>query len=82
MLNQDDGIFKNAQKGTTIIDCSTIAPTASKQFAADAKKLGFSFVDSPMSGGVNGAINQTLTFMVGADEEQFAASKIVLQGMG
>jgi len=35
-----------------------------------------------MSGGVNGAINKTLTFMVGADEEQFAASKIVLEGMG
>jgi 3-hydroxyisobutyrate dehydrogenase-like beta-hydroxyacid dehydrogenase len=82
LLNQEDGIFKHAQKGTTIIDCSTIAPTASKQFAADAKKQGLTFVDAPMSGGTAGAQGQTLTFMVGAEAEHFAATKPVLEAMG
>ena len=55
MLKGPEGIFKNAKKGTYIIDTSTISPIASKEFAADAKKKEFIFVDSPMSGGITGA---------------------------
>jgi len=40
------------------------------------------FVDSPMSGGIPGAINGTLTFMVGCDKEHFEPVKSVLLGMG
>lgn len=40
------------------------------------------YLDTPMSGGVTGARNATLTFMVGGSEQEFEASKLVLQGMG
>lgn len=82
LLKSPDGIFKNAKKGTYIVDTSTISPMASKDFAADAKKKDFIFVDSPMSGGIPGAINGTLTFMVGCDKEHFDNVKTVLLGMG
>ena len=51
----DDGVFKNAAKGTCIVDTSTISPIASKGFAEEAKKVGMKFMDTPMSGGIMGA---------------------------
>ena len=71
MLHKDGGIFASASKGTVICDASTISPVASKDFAAQAVEREMVFVDSPMSGGTNGAIAGTLTFMVGAEEEHF-----------
>lgn len=82
MLEGPDGIFKNAKKGTYIVDTSTISPIASKEFAATAKKKEFIFIDSPMSGGITGAQAGTLTFMVGCDKEHFEPVKHVLLGMG
>ncbi len=55
LLKSPDGIFKNASKGTYILDTSTISPIASKEFAAEAKKKDFIFIDTPMSGGITGA---------------------------
>lgn len=82
LLKGPDGIFKNAKKGTFIVDTSTISPLASKEFAAEAKKKELVFVDSPMSGGITGANAGTLTFMVGCDKEHFEHVKKVLEGMG
>jgi len=65
-----------------ILDCSTISPTASKDFAAEAKKKEMIFIDSPCSGGITGAQAGTLTFMVGCDKENFEVAKHVLLGMG
>lgn len=82
LLKGPEGIFKNARKGTVILDTSTISPVASKEFAAEAKKRDFIFIDTPMSGGINGAINGTLTFMVGCDKDHFETAKSLLSGMG
>lgn len=82
LLKSPDGIFKNAKKGTYIVDTSTISPIASKEFAAEAKKKDLVFVDSPMSGGITGAQAGTLTFMVGCDKEHYDHVKEVLLGMG
>ena len=82
VLKGPDGIFKNAKKGTFILDTSTISPIASKEFAAEAKKKEMVFIDTPMSGGINGATNGTLTFMVGCEKEHFDTAKELLLGMG
>jgi 3-hydroxyisobutyrate dehydrogenase-like beta-hydroxyacid dehydrogenase len=55
LLKSPDGIYRHANKGTYIVDTSTISPIASKEFAAEAKKNDMIFVDSPMSGGIVGA---------------------------
>ena len=81
-LMRDGGIFKSAKKGTVICDVSTINPHASVRFAEEAKKYDMIFMDTPMSGGIVGAKNGTLTFMVGGSVENFEKSKTVLNGMG
>lgn len=50
----------------TLIDCSTIDPARSRKLAelCKAQNLG-DFVDAPVSGGVSGATNGTLSFMIG-----------------
>lgn len=53
-----------------VLDCSTISPIASKNFAGVAKKYGLTFLDTPMSGGTKGAENGKLNFMVGCDTEE------------
>jgi len=82
LLKNDDGIFNHATKGTYICDTSTISPHASVDFNKLAKERDLIFLDTPMSGGITGAINQTLTFMVGSSEDEFERAKVVLGGMG
>ena len=83
VLRDDDGVFASASTGTCIVDTSTISPLAAKEFSAEAQKLEMLYCDAPMSGGVVGAKNGTLTFMVGAPgEKEFDHAKVVLEGMG
>ena len=82
-LKTEGGIFESAKEGTMICDVSTINPAGAKEFYADAKKHGVTYLDTPMSGGVTGAHAATLTFMVGCNEDaEFEKAKLVLQGMG
>ena len=80
VLHMDDGVFANASPNTMILDTSTISPIASKEFYATAKSKGMTWIDSPMSGGIMGAQNGTLTFMVGALESDpdYAVASLVL----
>jgi len=82
VLKQPDGIFDSAKQGAMICDVSTISPVASAEFHDEAQKRGMTFLDTPMSGGITGAIAGSLTFMVGGSEKQFEESKEVLKGMG
>ncbi len=65
-----------------LIDCSTIAPATARRLAARAKELGAAMLDAPVSGGEIGAINASLSIMVGGDAEAFAAVKPILDAMG
>ena len=69
VVNHYRGIFSHISKTALSLDCSTIDPTASRQLSLDAEKKGLTFVDSPVSGGVTGAQNATLAFMVGAPND-------------
>ncbi|OXU25801.1 hypothetical protein TSAR_007964 [Trichomalopsis sarcophagae] len=77
-----DGIISSAKKGTFLVDSSTIDPSVSQTVFKAAQKQGLRFVDGPVSGGVIGAKNGTLTFMVGGSKEDYEASKTFLEGMG
>jgi len=74
--------FKLSKKGTFLIDCSTISPVDAKDFSSKAIENGLIPADSPVSGGVNGAINATLTFMVGTEQKHYDTVKSYLQPMG
>jgi 2-hydroxy-3-oxopropionate reductase len=77
-----DGIFTAVQEGTILIDASTIAPAVARRLAARARELGATMLDAPVSGGEIGAINASLSIMVGGDAEAFAAVKPILDAMG
>ncbi len=76
------GILEGARKGLIIIDMSTIAPTVSRALAEKAAAQGVHFLDAPVSGGSQGAVNGTLTIMVGGEQQIFEQVKPVLEVMG
>ena len=67
VLFGEDGIVEGAKAGLTVIDCSTISATATVEFAAKLKESGIDMIDSPVSGGPKGAIDGTLSCMLGGD---------------
>lgn len=77
-----EGVFACAPPGTLLIDCSTIAPDAARTLAADAAGHGHRMLDAPVSGGEQGAVDGTLSVMVGGDEDTVAAAQPVLEAIG
>ena len=77
-----DGVAAHMKAGATFIDCSSINPVASKEIAAALAGKGVKILDAPVSGGEPKAIDGTLSFMVGGDEETFNVCKPILSAMG
>ena len=82
ILFGQDGVVGGARAGTLIIDCSTIAPSGSWDFAARLKEHGLSMVDAPVSGGSEGAKNATLTIFVGGEQADVERARPVLEALG
>jgi 2-hydroxy-3-oxopropionate reductase len=82
VLDGPDGVFRQIQPGTIIIDTSSIAPAAARALAKKAATLGATMLDAPVSGGEVGAINAALSIMVGGDQAAFDAVKPILDVMG
>jgi 3-hydroxyisobutyrate dehydrogenase len=76
------GVVEGAQPGTLIIDCSTIAPSGSWDFAARLRERDLRMIDAPVSGGSEGARNATLTIFVGGDERDVEHARPVLSALG
>jgi 3-hydroxyisobutyrate dehydrogenase len=77
-----DGVVAGARPGTLIVDCSTIAPSGSWDFAARLRERGLAMVDAPVSGGSEGAQKATLTIFVGGEAEDVERARPVLEAMG
>jgi 3-hydroxyisobutyrate dehydrogenase-like beta-hydroxyacid dehydrogenase len=78
----EHGAAHGARPGTVFIDMSTISPVATRSFDERLRAGGFRFADAPVSGGPARAKTGTLTIMVGASDDDFAAAKPVLEAMG
>jgi 3-hydroxyisobutyrate dehydrogenase len=76
------GLLEGARKGLIILDMSTIAPAVSRKLAQEASIRGVHLLDAPVSGGSQGAINGTLTIIVGGEREIFEQALPVLEAMG
>src|ERR671923_630977 len=81
VLFGNDGVASAARADTLIIDCSTIAPSGSWDFAARLRDHGLRMVDAPVSGGSEGARNATLTIFVGGDERDVEHARPVLDAL-
>jgi len=82
VFNNETGINQFLSPGTIIIDMSTISSTSSMQIGKVLQKKQIEFLDAPVSGGVKGAINGTLSIMVGGKKEIYKKSLDILNSMG
>ncbi|MEU4209368.1 2-hydroxy-3-oxopropionate reductase [Streptomyces sp. NPDC026206] len=78
----DDGVLANAAPGTLFIDMSSITPRTSADLARAAATHGVRVLDAPVSGGEAGAVEGTLSIMVGGDEADFAEARPLLEALG
>jgi 3-hydroxyisobutyrate dehydrogenase len=78
----DDGILSVAKPGLIVVDHSTISPAVTKQLAEDMATRGAFLLDAPVSGGQTGAVNGTLSIMVGGDGRALEKVMPLLRLMG
>ncbi len=76
------GLLDAAPAGTLFIDSSTIAVDEAREAAELARAAGHRPLDAPVSGGVVGAENATLAFMVGGEATDFDRARPILEAMG
>lgn len=77
-----EGVAAGAGAGLVFVDMSTISPAAAQSIAARLAGQGIQMLDAPVSGGEIGAINATLTIMVGGDAAAFETVRPVFEAMG
>src|SRR5699024_10905976 len=65
------GLVEFLAPGCLIIDMSSISSTVTKEIAKELDKKQIDLMDAPVSGGQTGAVNGSLTFMVGGEKENF-----------
>lgn len=68
--------------GMTIVDSSTISPSATRQFAERVRAKGVHYVDAPVTGSKAGAEAGTLIFIVGGEEAVIEKLKPLFAAMG
>jgi 2-hydroxy-3-oxopropionate reductase len=77
-----NGLLTVMKSGTVIVDLSTTEPKVAQDCAAAASAKGITFLDGPVSGGEQGAIDASLSIMVGGDAATFARVKPILACVG
>jgi 2-hydroxy-3-oxopropionate reductase len=82
VLSGPGGILSVLQPGSVVIDMSSISPVATRRLAEMVSAAGSVMLDAPVSGGEIGAVNATLSIMVGGDAAAFARVKPLLERMG
>jgi 2-hydroxy-3-oxopropionate reductase len=82
VLSEPGGVIASTRPGTLVIDMSTIRPDVARAVAAAATEHGLRFLDAPVSGGEQGAIDGALSVMVGGAPEDVAAARPVLDAVG
>jgi len=70
------------KNGALVIDCSTVSAETARRAAQMLAPRGVQFLDSPVSGGVEGARDGTLAIMVGGEEEAFERAQPILKALG
>ena len=76
------GLFETVRAGSVIVDMSTIAPAVARELAGKAAARGVAMLDAPVSGGEIGAINGTLSIMVGGDGAALERVRPVFNAIG
>jgi 2-hydroxy-3-oxopropionate reductase len=78
----NDGVLSTAPQGLLLVDMSTIRPDTARLVGEAAQARGVRFLDAPVSGGEVGAVEATLSIMVGGAAEDFQAALPILESLG
>ena len=82
VVTGEDGALEGIKEGALLVDMSTISPVVTEELAEKVRERGASMLDAPVSGGDVGAIEGTLSIMVGGSEEDFERAKPLFEVMG
>ena len=82
VLLGEQGVAHGAAAGLVCVDMSTISPLGARDIAGKLAAQGIDFLDCPVSGGEVGAVNGTLTIMVGGKTEALEKVRPALEAMG
>ncbi len=82
VVTGEGGLAAAMKSGTVIVDLSTTEAKVAQDAAADCAARGITFLDAPVSGGEQGAIDATLSIMVGGDARVFARCRPILSCTG
>ncbi|MGH8557631.1 MAG: NAD(P)-dependent oxidoreductase [Methylococcales bacterium] len=75
-------LLPGLQPGTVVVDFSTVSSETARRVAELLDRSGTAFLDSPVSGGVEGARNGALAMMVGGDEGVLSRLMPIMNSMG
>ena len=78
----EQGVIHGARPGAVVVDMSTISPAATRVFAEKLVQRGVEMLDAPVSGGETGAVNATLSIMVGGKAKTFEKVKPLFECLG
>lgn len=76
------GVQESLAQGVTVVDSSTISPSATRNFAERVRTRGAEYVDAPVTGSKAGAESGTLIFIVGGEEAAIEHLKPLFAAMG
>jgi 2-hydroxy-3-oxopropionate reductase len=76
------GVLESARDGAVFVDMGTSRPASTRMLAARLAARRLAMVDAPITGGVRGATEATLTIYVGGDDEPVARVRPTLEAMG
>jgi 2-hydroxy-3-oxopropionate reductase len=82
VLFGEEGVTAGSRNGSLVIDMSTISPVATRRFAERLGRRDVRFLDAPVSGGEAGAVEGTLSIMVGGREDDFARARPLFEVLG
>ena len=82
VVTGDEGLLTGMGEGVLVVDHSTISPTVTSEMAALVSEKGGSWVDAPVSGGSEGAVNGTLSVMVGGESADVERARPLMEAFG
>jgi 2-hydroxy-3-oxopropionate reductase len=82
VVSGKDGLLEGTREGSLIVDMSTSSPVLARELSHTARGRGVGMLDAPVSGGDVGALEGTLSIMVGGEEEDFERARPLFEAMG
>jgi 2-hydroxy-3-oxopropionate reductase len=82
VLFGDSGAAGALRPGSLAIDMSTISPIATRAMSTRLREATVGFLDAPVSGGEKGAIDGTLSIMIGGADEDVERARPLFEVLG